>query len=191
MYTCAARNTAARSPLHRRWYLADPDVLMLAPFPPLEARTVMTLGAFAGGPYLLSDKLAHLDDERWDIAAHPVLSHLAEGPGFRAVDLFARVDADGDDRFVSSGGGVLGGGVPRVWVQHRFDGTAIALFNWGDEPWPARLPWDALGAGPGTGWTVTDLWSGTALPPSGERLEVDVASHDVALLWIGAGSGPA
>lgn len=184
-YRCTARNVAARASLHRRFYLCDPDVLLLEPFPLGTARAVMTLGALCGGPYFLADNLAHLDAGRWDLAGHPVLTHLAEGPGFRPVDLFARPDPTGDDRFLSHGDAEA-----RVWVQHRFDGTAVALFNWDDGPWEAQVRWEDVGAAPGPGWGVTDLWTGEPLAFDAHGLGHTVPAQDVALIWIGAGRAP-
>jgi alpha galactosidase C-like protein/melibiase-like protein len=184
-YRCAARNAAARACLHRRHFLADPDVLMLEGLTLPQCRSVLTMGALCGGPYLLADKLAHLDADRWELAQHPALAHLVEGPGFRPVDLFARPDPDSDDRFLSHGRHE-----PRIWVQHRFDGTAVALFNWDDEPWEATASWDLLGVAPGIGWSATDLWKGDPISGSEPGLACTVDPHDVVLIWIGTGRGP-
>ncbi|HLF01346.1 MAG TPA: glycoside hydrolase family 36 protein [Anaerolineales bacterium] len=61
------RNTLARAPLHRRWWLNDPDCLLVRESTALtldEVTTLATLVALSGGLFLLSDDLAALSPER-------------------------------------------------------------------------------------------------------------------------------
>jgi alpha-galactosidase len=61
------RNTLARAPLHRRWWLNDPDCLLVRESTALtrdEVTTLATVIALSGGMFLLSDNLAALAPER-------------------------------------------------------------------------------------------------------------------------------
>jgi alpha-galactosidase len=67
----AIRNTLTRAALHRRWWINDPDCLLLNPRSHLtleEVRTTAAAIALTGGSLLLSDDLAHLPPERLRIA---------------------------------------------------------------------------------------------------------------------------
>jgi len=96
-----ARNVAARWALHRRWFECDPDVVMAwgseqpdgaGGFALEESRTLATLAALCGGPYLLADDLAALRPAERQVVEDPVLLDLAHGDGFRPLDLFDHAD---------------------------------------------------------------------------------------------------
>ncbi len=84
------QNILARSPMHGRWWVNDPDCLLVRPDTHLSLAEVQTLAsaiAMTGGSLLLSDDLPGLPQERLDIARvlMPVLGRRAE-----VLDLFER-----------------------------------------------------------------------------------------------------
>lgn len=67
----AIRNTLTRAPLHRRWWINDPDCLLLRPDTQLTSPEVQTLAsviALSGGSFILSDNLTTLPIERLRMA---------------------------------------------------------------------------------------------------------------------------
>jgi len=63
----ACHNSLTRSPLHRRWWLNDPDCLLVRPDTHLtlaEVQTAATVIALTGGSVFASDHLPDLPDER-------------------------------------------------------------------------------------------------------------------------------
>lgn len=67
----AVHNTLTRAPLHRRWWVNDPDCLQLRKTGRLslaEVRSIATAIALSGGSFLLSDDLPALPKEREHIA---------------------------------------------------------------------------------------------------------------------------
>lgn len=115
----AIHNTITRSALHRRWWINDPDCLLVRPDSLLtleEVRTLATAIAMSGGSLLLSDNLPHLPDERlW--MAKALLPIIGKRPYVldwfeNATPTRLQIDLDGP----------LGG-----W-------HLLALFNWQDRP---------------------------------------------------------
>jgi len=66
----AIRNTLTRAPLHRRWWINDPDCLILRPtkLSLAEVETLASVIALSGGSFLISDNLTTLPPERLKIA---------------------------------------------------------------------------------------------------------------------------
>jgi len=67
----AIHNTLTRAPLHQRWWINDPDCLLLQPDMELtlaEVQTLATVIAMSGGSVMLSDHLLDLPPERLRIA---------------------------------------------------------------------------------------------------------------------------
>src|SRR5690606_9791319 len=93
-----ARNVAARFAQASRWYEADPEVVMAwgsdgsdpAGYSIEEARTMATMVAITGGPFLLADDLAGLDAAERAVIEHPALLALLGREPFRPLDLFER-----------------------------------------------------------------------------------------------------
>ena len=66
------QNILSRAALNRRWWVNDPDCLLVRPNSDLsldEVRTLATAIGMTGGSVLLSDKMAELPPERLEIAA--------------------------------------------------------------------------------------------------------------------------
>jgi len=168
-----ARNVAARFALHRRWFEADPDVVMAggSDRPPTEggytveeARTLATLAALCGGPFLWADKLAALSAGERAVLEHPGLLDLIGGDGFRPVDLFDVVDEPAVEQFFAQPTALAS-----MWRAERNERAVVALFNWSDERATRAVPDDFVGA--------PELWTGAvagdqgiAIPPHAVRV---------------------
>lgn len=164
----AVNNILTRAPLHGRWWVNDPDCLLVRPNTDLtlaEVQTLATAIALTGGSLLLSDDLTRLPEERRALAEAllPVIETRARvidwavpgTPQHLRVDLF----------------GALGG-----W-------NLLAWFNLADTPAPASLSPADFGLPAGRVW-LRSFWDGqTWLLDAGQRLEgVTVPAHGVLLL---------
>jgi alpha-galactosidase len=115
----AIHNTITRSALHRRWWINDPDCLLVRPDSLLtveEVRTLATAIAMSGGSLLLSEDLPGLPEERLKI-----VKSLLPVIGIRpyVLDWF---DRPTPARLQIDLNGPAGG-----W-------HLLALFNWQDKP---------------------------------------------------------
>jgi hypothetical protein len=167
-----ARNVAARFAQGARWYDADPEVVMAwgadgadpAGYSLEEARTLATMVAVTGGPYLLADDLAALTDVERAVLEHPALLELIGRAPFRPLDLFECADAPD----VTQHAFAPSTAIPRVWATTRDGARVVACFNWGDDPEQVPTPEGLEGA--------TELWTGTRagaeleIPPHGVRV---------------------
>jgi hypothetical protein len=143
-----ARNVAARFALHRRWFDADPDVVMAwgsdgatsHGYSLEESRTLATLAALCGGPFLLADELASLGPDERTVLEQPDLLDLVWGDGFRPVDLFARTDEPEVEEFFAQGEPAS------LWTAERAGRRIAALFNWTDEAATRDVPEEFGGA---------------------------------------------
>lgn len=133
-----ARNVAARWAFHRRWFDNDPDVVMAwgstrpseeGGYSLDESRTLATMAALCGGPFLFADDLAALTDDERAVLEDPAIVDLAWGDGFRPTDLFDHWDTPTSEHFFDQPTAV-----PSVWVAERGDHRIEARFNWTDEP---------------------------------------------------------
>ena len=115
----AIHNALTRAPLHGRWWINDPDCLVVRPTSLLnlnEVQTLATVIALTGGSLLLSDDLSELPSDRLQIV-QALLPLIHKRP--HVLDLFdARTPAH---------------------LQIELSGPAgnwsvIGLFNWDDRP---------------------------------------------------------
>jgi len=170
----AIHNTLTRLPLHRRWWINDPDCLLLRPESELtlaEVQTLATAIALSGGTLLLSDDLSALPEERLRLARQllPLIGRAA-----RAVDW---LDADPPHRVRLD----LENAVGRWHL--------LAAFNWDDAPRP--LPLIAADFGlPEGDYYAREFWPPDAVPYrsalQGEDSRSLVAAHGVRLLAVRA-----
>ncbi len=66
----AIQNTLTRAPMHKRWWINDPDCILLSPETKLttvEVQTLATVIALTGGSLFLSDDLSRIPPERLKI----------------------------------------------------------------------------------------------------------------------------
>lgn len=115
----AVHNTLTRSLLHKRWWINDPDCLLVRPDTNLSLAEVQTLTsaiAFSGGSLLVSDNLTELPEDRRRII-EVLLPLIGERP--RVIDLF---DQASPGRLWLDLSGPMGS-----W-------HLLAYINWGDQP---------------------------------------------------------
>ena len=173
-----ARNAAARFFTHGHLFANDPDVVMACgpdsgpPYSVEEARTLATLAAMCGGPYLMADELVALSDSKRAVLEHEPLLRLVWDGGFRPLDLFDHPDEtpEGSRQFYSQPADLAS-----CWVAERDGQRAIALFNWTDRPARRTVPFEIP--------AVREIWTGTELA-GGEGVSVEVPPHAVRLLVV-------
>ncbi len=115
----AAHNALSRSGLHKRWWINDPDCLLLRPETQLtqtEVETIASVIALTGGSLMVSDHIPNLPPERLKIA-ESLLPLIGKRPYI--LDWFDRSTPER--------------------VQLDLDGPTgpwhlIAIFNWDDQP---------------------------------------------------------
>ncbi|MCX8025477.1 MAG: alpha-galactosidase, partial [Thermanaerothrix sp.] len=166
----AIRNTLTRAHLHRRWWINDPDCLILRPtkLSSAEVQTLASVIALSGGSFLISDNLTTLPPERLRIAqtllplieTSPEILDLLENeyPAHLRLDLK----------------GALG-----EW-------HLLAFINWNDQPITPRFAHPRYRLDPRQTYLVHDFWndchywweddSPLILPP--------IPPHGIALLAV-------
>jgi alpha-galactosidase len=168
-----ARNVAARWAQAARWNDADPEVDMAwgsdgadpAGYSIEEARTIATMVAICGGPFLLADDLTALrDEERAVLECAELLDLLGDAP-FRPVDLFEDADPVGVSQHAFAPISAL----PRVWQTTRGDHRVVAICHWDDGPVRVATPDGLVGA--------SELWT-----ESETGAELEVPAHGVRVL---------
>lgn len=166
----ASHNAITRSVFHRRWWINDPDCLLLRQETRLtlpEVRTISTVIALTGGSLLLSDHLPDLAPERLRIA-QTLLPVIGQQPF--VLDWF--------DRSTPSR------------LQVNLDGPAgrwhlLGLFNWQDQPQKFSLRRNDFYLEDRPDYLMREFWSGqTFRLLSGEvALEIgEIPPHGCALL---------
>ena len=165
----ALQNTLTRAALHKRWWVNDPDCLLLRPDSELtlaEVQSLATAIALSGGALLLSDDLPHLPEERLRIAAQ-LLPLIGQRP--RVMDWFDETD-------------------PRL-LRLDLEGSAgrwhlLAVFNWTKRPYTAMLPLAAFDL-PAGEYLAREFWSGDLFSLSGDALPSgEVPPHGARLFAL-------
>lgn len=170
----AIRNALVRGVLHRRWWLNDPDALLLreageepGALTEAEARSLASVAGLSGGLRVFGDDLAGLSPARRALAA--VL--LPDVPQFAtALDVLERE-------------------LPERYVLHmeRPHGRWIVagVFNWEDSPRDIRVRLCDLRYGASGPWHVYDFWTRQYHRlTADEWLLPQVPAHGVHLLGI-------
>ncbi|MEK7310977.1 MAG: glycoside hydrolase family 36 protein [Chloroflexota bacterium] len=124
----AIRNTLTRAPLHRRWWLNDPDCLLLREGIALtkdEQIALATVIALSGGMFFISDDMSSLSPERRKLV-EPLLPVI--GKAALVVDWLQKEMPEQLELPLNNATG--------EW-------KVIGLFNWGDRPADRALPIDA------------------------------------------------
>jgi len=172
----AIQNTLARAPLHRRWWINDPDCLLLRPDSDLtldEVRTLATAIALTGGPVLLSDDLPKLPPDRLRIAGQllPLIGpSTGSGCTPRILDWFdsatprlLRLDLEN---------------VTGAW-------HLLAIFNWDDKPADLTLPLAKFDLDPDGDYFARSFWDETTARIGGGLLTLrGIPAHGVRLLSL-------
>ena len=165
----AMQNILTRAPLHRKWWINDPDCLLVRPDTNLtlaEVQTLATAIGLTGGSLLLSDDLPALTKERLRLAQ--VLIPLIEQ---RALVL------DWFDSQMPSHLRVNLSGPTGDWYL-------LALFNWEDQPGPLKFSPQDFKLPQNQKWWLREFWTGSIGQMSGEKPFTcsDVPSHGVRVM---------
>jgi alpha-galactosidase len=166
----AIHNILTRAPLHRRWWINDPDPILLRRDTNLslaEVQSLATTIALTGGSCLLSDDLPRLTPERIRIAQAllPVIGLRPQIPDWFEAETPARLRLDLEN---SSG----------KW-------HLLALFNWSDQPADLTLHLAEFGLEDNLPAWGREFWSGSTHYFESGRLELRrVAPHGVCLLAV-------
>ncbi len=173
----AIQNAITRLPLNRRWWINDPDCLLLRPetqYTAAELKTLATVIALGDGLLLFSDHLPDLPPDRLRLA-ESLLPPLNLPPSSRPrlVDWF---DTPTPSCLLLNLQGACG-----AW-------NLAAVFNWSDQPQTLELHPSKIGLDPQPDYVGRDFWSGqTFLLPAGQPLALpDVPAHGVRLLALRA-----
>jgi alpha-galactosidase len=169
----AIRNTITRAPLHRRWWLNDPDCLLVRDhdtrLTEAEVCSLATVIALSGGMFLVSDDMRRLSPARARYIAPllPVLTEGARAPGWMESDL--------PDLLTLPLSGPAG------------DWLVAGVFNWDDRGRERVVERQTLGLEAQTRYHVADFWEGsrTWLLEPGEPVRFDrLAAHGAHLLAV-------
>ncbi|KAJ1487497.1 hypothetical protein T484DRAFT_1786632, partial [Baffinella frigidus] len=156
----SARNmicsTLARQPLHRHWFVNNPDCVMLhaksdAPLAEKQAQALASVAALSGGLLFLSDDLSTLPGARLDLARRifpPLLrggAPLPISPGF---------SPDPED---------MADGISQHCSSPEGDWALVGLFNWSGRGDARAVALDLIKSEPKDGQVVHafEFWSST------------------------------
>jgi alpha-galactosidase len=166
----AIHNTLTRAFTHQRWWINDPDCLLLSPDTDLalaEIQSLATAIVMSGGSFLLSDDLPSLPVERLHIA-QAMLPLIGKRP--RVMDWF---DSSTPHRV-------------RLDLENASGAWhLLADFNWDDEARDIRLRLVDYDLDPGTVYLAREFWSGKTQRIMGGSAEfTNVPAHGVILLAV-------
>jgi alpha-galactosidase len=166
----ACHNAITRAPMHRRWWINDPDCLILRPETSLseaEVKTVATVIAMTGGSLFLSDDLPRLPPERLRIAE--ALLPLVG----RAPQILEWFDLQAPSRL-------------RVDIENSTGAWhLLASINWEDEPQDITLNLREFALDPQMLYVARDFWGQkTHRMTPGKLLRERLSAHGVLLLAI-------
>lgn len=165
----AIQNILARAPLHNRWWVNDPDCLLVRPETNLslaEVQSLATAIALTGGSLLISDDLPALPPERRKIV-EALLPLIGKRP--RLIDWF---DGEHPERLRLDLDGPAGS-----W-------RVIALFNWRDAACDQTIQLTDFDLEPGNYW-VRSFWDRQVYTLDEQGLQLmGMPAHGVALLAI-------
>ncbi len=166
----ACQNALTRANLHRRWWINDPDCLLLRKETQLseaEVQTAATVITMTGGSFLLSDDLAHLPPDRLRIA-EAILPLIGEPA--QALDWF---DAQTPSKLRLDLRAAAGS-----W-------HLLAVFNWDDEPRDTIVNLREFGLDPQEVYLVSEYWSQKSqLIRRGKLLREKIPAHGTRLYAV-------
>lgn len=165
----ALHNILTRAPLHRYWWINDPDCLLVRPDTDLtlaEVHTLATAIGLTGGSLLLSDDLPALTKDRLRIAQVllPVMDQRA-----RVMDWF---DAEMPARLRLDLHGPAG------------DWHLLSQFNWHDHPVSLTFSPDDFKLQTNQVWWIREFWSGVIgkMKSDSPFIFHDVPAHGVRVV---------
>jgi alpha-galactosidase len=167
----AIRNTITRAPMHRRWWLNDPDCLLMrgsdTKLNQHEVQTLATVIALSAGSLIVSDDLPSLDDQRirWLAKLLPPLPKEA-----RAIDWF-------DEKYPSR--------LVLPLADEAGDRYLVAFLNWDDKPRQIRSILDGLPLPPAQAYHAVDFWEERYMRIASEmRDPLEIPGHGIRLLAL-------
>jgi alpha-galactosidase len=169
----ASHNALTRAFLHRRWWINDPDCLLLRPSTRLteaEVQSLATVAAMTGGSLLLSDHIPDLPAERVRLA-QSLLPLIGKRP--HVLDWF---ETSRPQRLQVDLSGAVG-----TW-------HLLALFNWKSHPDDLELELRDFFINPKVDYYAREFWSGKTRQINahgnqpGRTLFENVPAHGVILL---------
>jgi len=163
----AIQNILTRAPMHNRWWVNDPDCLLVRPQSELtlaEIQTMATVTGMTGGAMLLSDDLTRVPEERLQIARAllPVLPVCAD-----VLDVFDRSEPELLRLDLT---GAVGEWHVLAWINRSDEAV-----TWVFEPQKFRLP-------AGDYW-MRSFWDGQ-VGDSQHPLTMNVDPHGTSLLAV-------
>jgi alpha-galactosidase len=165
------RNVLARMPLHNRWWVNDPDCLLVRQedtrLTPAEVQTLATVLALSGGSLMVSDDLQTLTAERleWLGRLLPPLQGQAQ-----VLDV---LETARPSEIVLEQSGPAG----PWWL--------LARLNWEDRPRSPALDLQHFGVPEARAYLWVDAWAEQAGISSGRELQLPaIPAHGVKLLAI-------
>jgi len=167
----AIHNSLTRAALHRRWWINDPDCLLLRPTSKLtqaEVETLATTIGLSGGTVMLSDDLTGLPEERLQIA-RCTLPPIGLRP--QVLDLF---DAERPQRLRLDLNGQSGN-----W-------HLLAFFNWSDQAGLTQLKARDFNLTDEQEYWGYSFWGGASfkIPPGGAGPGMSLPPHGVLLAAV-------
>ncbi|HEY59835.1 MAG TPA: alpha-galactosidase [Anaerolineae bacterium] len=164
------QNILTRAPLHRRWWINDPDCLLIRSSTELtisEVQSLATAIALTGGSLLLSDDLKELTKERLRLAAAliPLIGKRARVLDWISAGTPQRLRLDIENA-----------------VGHWH---LLACFNWENQPITFSISPEEFNIKADDYW-VSDFWNKTAYIVNAHRpfFHGEVPSHGVKLLAV-------
>jgi alpha-galactosidase len=140
----AIRNVFARAPLHRRWWVNDPDCLLLrgddTQLAPHEIQTLASVVAFSAGSIVISDRLSKLSEERIEWAGKllpPLRQPAKDLSWYEAGDLHTLTLEMQDE--------------PEIWLL-------LGIFNLGENPVEWEFNPTRLRLNPAREYHCFDFW---------------------------------
>lgn len=165
------QNVGTRAWTHGRWWVNDPDVLILrqekSELTDHEVLAQVTMAGLSGGLVFLSDDLDDVPPERRALAAMLVPPLL---DGMDVLDIFENEMPE--TALVP---------VARPWGRWRL----VALFNWSDEPVERELP-ETVTLTERKAYHIVDFWEQRyfLLGPGALRPVLHIPPHGVVLLGV-------
>ncbi len=167
----AIRNILTRSTLHRRWWINDPDCLLVrdqdSHLTEAEVRSLASLIGLSGGLLVLSDDMPQVSEERRRYI-QPLLPVMPESAV--PVDL---LDREMPERYLMR--------IRRPWGEW----TVLAASNWSDTARSVEIELADLGLDPDRPYHVFNFWDGIYQWVVDGRISLPrLEAHDTAVLGI-------
>ena len=172
----ALQNTLTRAPMHGRWWVNDPDCLLIRPDSHLtlaEVQSLATAIALSGGAMLLSDDLPNVPTDRLRVTQQ-LLPLIGKTP--RVLDWFDEP-------------------MPRLVRLDLENETGawhlLAIFNWDDKPCDLDISLEKFQLDPTKNYFSRSFWDGNTDFVARGRLDLrGIPPHGVSLIALTPSPSP-